>query len=112
MASYADRFGRLGKISVLAGRFSGDGELDLDAWVLSCRAFGRRIEYAMLGALFQPDALRRINLRFQATERNGPVRELLKNVTGVVPAGGVSLDAADFAQRKLPWHMRVEHPNG
>jgi predicted enzyme involved in methoxymalonyl-ACP biosynthesis len=108
MASYVDRFGPLGKISVLGARFTEDGEVDLDTWVLSCRAFGRRIEYAMLGALFERLAVRRIHLRFEATERNGPLQELLSAVTGAPPASGTSLDAADFAQRKLQWYMRIE----
>jgi FkbH-like protein len=112
MASYADRFGQMGKISVLAGRFTGDGELDLDTWVLSCRVFGRRIEYAMLDALFQRHAVQRIRLHFEATERNGPLQEWLHDVTGAAPACGSSLNAADFAQRKLPWYMRVEYPYG
>jgi FkbH-like protein len=108
MASYSDRFGPLGKISVLAGRLMGDGELDLDTWVLSCRAFGRRIEYAMLDALFGRHDLRRIHLGFAATDRNGPLQEMLSLVTGTAPKAGSSLDANGFAQRKLPWYMRVE----
>jgi len=112
LASYADRFGPLGKISVLVGRSTADGELDLDTWVLSCRAFGRRIEYAMLDALFERHAARRIRLRFEATERNGPIRELLSGLTGESPGEGSSLDATGFAQRKLPWYMRVEYPYG
>jgi FkbH-like protein len=112
LASYSDRFGPLGKISVLAGRFTADRELDLDTWVLSCRAFGRRIEYAMLDALFERHAARRIHMRFQATERNSPIQELLSGLTGAAPEAGSALDAADFAQRKLPWYMRVEYPYG
>jgi FkbH-like protein len=112
LASYSDRFGPLGKISVLAGRFTADRELDLDTWVLSCRAFGRRIEYAMLDALFERHAARRIHMRFEATERNGPLQELLSGLTGAAPGDGSALDAVDFAQRKLPWYMRVEYPYG
>jgi FkbH-like protein len=112
LASYSDRFGPLGKISVLAVRSTADGELDLDSWVLSCRAFGRRIEYTLLGALFERHAARRIHVRFEATERNGPLQELLSGLTGEAPREGCSLDATGFAQRKLPWYMRVEYPYG
>jgi FkbH-like protein len=112
MASYTDRFGPLGKISVLAVCSTADGELDLDTWVLSCRAFGRRIEYAMLDALFERHAVRRIHMRFEATERNGPIQELLSGLTGAALGEGSALDAAAFAQRKLPWYMRVEYPYG
>jgi FkbH-like protein len=108
MASYTDRFGPLGKISVLAGRLTGSGELELDTWVLSCRAFGRRIEQAILAALFERHALARIRFRFEATARNGPLQELLSSVTGAAPAPDCPLDAAGFDARKLPWYMRIE----
>ena len=108
MASYSDRFGPLGKIAVLAGRVTGEGEMDLDAWVLSCRAFSRRIEYAMLNALFERSGLRRLSLRFETTERNGPLREVLGKLAEE-PFN--YLDAGAFAERKLPWYMRVEWPN-
>jgi FkbH-like protein len=111
MASYTDRFGPLGKISVLAGRRVGDRELELDAWVLSCRAFARRIEFAMLDALFARQGIEKIRFRFEATERNGPLQEVLKRLC---PTDGStedwSLDRAGFEQRKLAWHMRVEYP--
>jgi FkbH-like protein len=112
MASYTDRFGSLGKISVLTGRLLGDGELELDAWVLSCRAFARRIEYALLNALFERHALRRIHFRFEPTPRNGPLQELLNGLLGAAPAGAVALNAADFKQQKLPWYLNVEWPDG
>ena len=107
MASYADRFGPLGKICVLAGRLTG-GVLDVDTWVLSCRAFGRRIEYAMLGALFERHSLARIRFHFAATERNGPLQDLLRDLTGAPPAGEIVLDAAGFEARRLAWFLRVE----
>jgi FkbH-like protein len=109
IASYGDCFGPLGKIAVAAGRFNGDGELHLDAWVLSCRAFGRRIEYAMLGALFERHGLKKIRFEAVPTERNGPLREMLNAVTGCDAAPGVSLDCSGFSARKQPWYMRVEY---
>jgi FkbH-like protein len=108
MASYTDRFGALGKISVLAGRFIGEGELELDIWVLSCRAFGRRIEYALLDALFQRQGVRRLHFRFQATEQNGPFQEFLSQLTEPVSAGTVALTATEFTERKLASYMGVK----
>jgi FkbH-like protein len=107
MASYADRFGPLGKICVLAGRLTG-GVLHVDTWVLSCRAFGRRIEYAMLGSLLERHSLSRIHFHFAATERNGPIQDLFRDLTGAPPAEEIVVDAAGFEQRRLPWFMRVE----
>ena len=113
MASYADRFGPLGKICVLAGRLLSGGVLHVDTWVLSCRAFGRRIEYAMPGFLFARHSLSRIHFHFVPTERNGPIQDVLRTLTAAPPAGEavageLVLDAADFEQRSLPWFVRIE----
>src|SRR5262249_33930344 len=45
--SYEDKFGPLGTIGVLSGR-QVNGELEVTSWVLSCRAFSRKIEDHML----------------------------------------------------------------
>lgn len=108
IASYQDRFGTLGKISVLAGHCNQRGELEIDTWVLSCRAFARRIEYAMLNSLFERNSVSRIKFHFQVTERNGPVQELLQQLTGKATGDENSLSAAEFSERKLSWYMSVE----
>lgn len=112
MAAYDDRFGPLGKISVLAGRFKEEGVLELDTWVLSCRAFARRIEYALLGALFRQFSLRQIHLSFEATARNGPLQEFLSSLIDMAPGSRAILDFADFQRRKLSWYVDVRLPNG
>lgn len=45
--SLADRFGDSGIVSVVIGIIK-DGRLEIDTWVLSCRAFGRGVEFAIL----------------------------------------------------------------
>ena len=52
LASYEDKFGPLGKIAVMAGRAE-NGELAIDHWVMSCRAFSRRIEHGCLQRVFE-----------------------------------------------------------
>ena len=52
VVSYQDRFGALGKIAVLQGRVL-DSQLHVDTWVMSCRAFSRRIEYTVLAELLR-----------------------------------------------------------
>jgi FkbH-like protein len=52
IVSYTDKFGALGKISVVCGCRSGR-TLVVDNWVLSCRAFSRRIEHRTLDVLFE-----------------------------------------------------------
>lgn len=99
IASYGDKFGPLGKIAVLAGRRAGN-RLEVDWWVMSCRAFSRRIEYALLDYLFSREPIEEITLNFRATERNGPLREFLECVAGEPVEGGVYLTPGTFAARK------------
>src|SRR4029079_2415855 len=51
VANYRDKYGQLGKIAVLGAR-AGCEELLVDVWVMSCRAFSRRIEHQCLRQLF------------------------------------------------------------
>jgi FkbH-like protein len=76
---YEDRFGKLGKIAVLAGRERG-GAFDVATWVMSCRAFSRRIEYQCIRLLL--DRWPRVTVQFQPTARNGPLRDFLSHVNG------------------------------
>jgi FkbH-like protein len=50
--AYQDKFGPLGKIAVIGGQ-SHHGCLAIDVWVMSCRAFARRIEHQCLSLLFE-----------------------------------------------------------
>jgi FkbH-like protein len=45
-----DKFGDNGIVTALIGHIEG-GALDMELWVMSCRVFGRGLEYAMLDAL-------------------------------------------------------------
>jgi FkbH-like protein len=75
-ASYSDRFGRLGIISVLSGHADGR-TLVVDTWVLSCRAFSRGVEQQMLAWLL--DQFDTVDLEHVSTPRNGPVTEFLSS---------------------------------
>jgi FkbH-like protein len=97
-AAYEDKFGQLGTISVAAGRRDGDALL-VNSWVLSCRAFSRRIEYQCLAQLFEQFPVSEIQFDFHATERNGPLRDFLAEVLGTAPRPGVRLARADFDNR-------------
>jgi FkbH-like protein len=107
IASYRDKFGALGKIAVLAGRRSG-ARLDVYAWVLSCRAFSRRVEYAILDFLFQEENLSEVTLHFEPTERNTPLREFLAAATGGEPKRGeVRIAREDFAAMRPELYASV-----
>jgi FkbH-like protein len=88
--SYADKFGPLGVIGVVAGKKAGD-TLEISTWVMSCRAFSRRIEFHTLGCLFETSGSRNISLAYRPTERNQPLQEFI----GML--GGVQLDRDGFA---------------
>lgn len=78
--SYRDKFGSLGKIAVLQGWETSQGP-HIDVWVMSCRAFSRRIEFACLKTLFEYFAVPSISLDFSETKKNGPTRDFLALVS-------------------------------
>jgi FkbH-like protein len=78
-AAYQDRFGPLGKIAVLAGRMNGEG-LIVESWVMSCRAFSRRIEHQCLKSLFAAFNCETITFDYERTQRNGPVTSFLSGL--------------------------------
>ena len=94
-AAYDDKFGPLGVISVLEGKVSGSRML-VRTWVLSCRAFGRRIEHAVLQQLFERSNLKEIEFNFIATARNGPLQAFLTGILGSKPAGQLVLSREQF----------------
>jgi FkbH-like protein len=106
MAGYRDKFGPLGKIAVLGGRRE-EGVLFIDAWVMSCRAFSRRIEHRCLQAMFEQYAAEEIFFNFQPTPKNGPLRDFLASITGVIPEGPCSLKRALFEEKRPALYQRV-----
>lgn len=97
VAAYRDKYGPLGKVAVLAGHTNGPS-LTVDTWVMSCRAFSRRIEHHCLQALFDRYAVEVICLDYQATPRNGPLREFLAEVSGGPVEAGFHLPRLTFAR--------------
>lgn len=105
---YADRFGPLGTIAVLAGTISGTF-LQVHAWVMSCRAFSRRIEFQTLRFVFSHFGLSRIGFDYEETARNGPLRDAFEPLLGAAPKNGpLELEQASFEPRCPPLSHRVE----
>jgi len=77
ITEYEDRFGKLGKIAVLSGKEENDA-FRIKVWVMSCRAFSRRIEHQCLKLLL--DRWRILKLDFERTERNGPLQDFLRQI--------------------------------
>lgn len=92
---YSDKYAPLGKISVLSGRHTAQGPV-IDVWVLSCRAFSRRIEHQVLQACFERFNASQLHFDFVSTERNGPTRELLAQLTAEEPSLPTVLTRSNF----------------
>jgi FkbH-like protein len=95
-AVYSDKFGPLGKIAVVLGRVLGS-EAEISAWVMSCRAFSRRIEHATLHYLFERLKVERISFQFEPTSRNTPLRQFFADMK--IPESSPILSRADFGAR-------------
>ena len=93
--SYRDKFGQLGRIAEVSG-LRGGGELRVDTWVMSCRAFSRRIEYHAMNLLFEHFKVESLQLDYLPTDRNGPVREFLAALDLPVAAGPCRVGKAAF----------------
>ena len=112
VVSYKDKYGPLGKIAVLAGRLVGS-TLFVDVWVMSCRAFSRRIEHRCMEELFERFALDDMTFNFTPTPKNGPLREFLAEILGQEPALQSRLSRALFFERRQDtFHRVMELTNG
>ena len=83
VVSYKDKFGPLGRIAVVVGSQTG-ATLHISHWVMSCRAFSRKIEHHTLHALFCVSNAEEIVFAFQSTERNQPLQEFFETA-GIRP---------------------------
>jgi FkbH-like protein len=110
-ATYEDKYGPLGKIAVLMG--SADGRtLLIDAWVMSCRAFSRRIEHQVVKYLFEQFDVDAIAFDYRSTDRNGPVREFFTQFLGDHLTQRLRLSRTSFFEKTPPLFHRVEEENG
>lgn len=111
LVSYRDKYGPLGKIAVITGRRN-NAQLRLDSWVMSCRAFSRRIEFQCLKLLFQRFGADEICFDYEPTARNGPLQEFLTNLAGEPPRQHVRVSKSAFREHcpKL-YHAVTETTN-
>lgn len=110
VVEYADRFGALGRISVVAGIQSDADTLDIEHWVMSCRAFSRRIEHATIAALFARTGSRYIRFDYRPTKRNGPMQSFLAEFCDLpAEAKAIVLSRADFEERCPTLYAEVNH---
>jgi FkbH-like protein len=105
--SYQDKFGPLGKISVVAGRQYGQ-VLKIEAWVMSCRAFSRRIEHQVLRQIFEKTGVEQIQFEYSETAKNSPTGDFLKVLLGDVEAAP-ALKRAAFEEKCPALYHRVDY---
>jgi FkbH-like protein len=105
--TYQDKYGPLGKIAVLLGKVN-EKKLHVAAWVMSCRAFSRRIEHHSLKRLFEKFDADEAVFDFQATERNGPTQDFFLELAGEAPLSGLKISRASFQEKAPPLFHRVE----
>lgn len=105
--SYADKFGPLGKIGALQGSWSG-GAIRVQSWVLSCRAFARRIEHQALKVLLDRFSANEIRFAFAPTAKNTPLRDFFAGLLGEQPVGELTLSRAVFEEKCPPLYHTVD----
>ena len=82
------------RFAVLRGRHLDPRTLVVDTWVMSCRAFARRVEHRCLERLFSRFEVDEIVFDYASTERNGPIREMLEALLDGAVAPGARLSRA------------------
>jgi FkbH-like protein len=109
--TYQDKFGPLGKIAVVRGRKENSG-LRINAWVMSCRAFSRRIEYQTLLQLFERCAAEAITFDFVPTAKNKPIADFLRSLLDQEPLSGSVLTRENFNKKLPALHHQVIEKHG
>jgi FkbH-like protein len=104
--SYEDKFGKLGRIAVMIGRVE-EGTFIVESWVMSCRAFSRRIEFHCVQYLFDRFGADEIVLQVQQTGRNGPLIEFVQQLVDWAPESDPRVPGSVFRTKapKLPHHV-------
>jgi FkbH-like protein len=110
LVSYRDKFGPLGKIAVIAGRRN--SKLNVDMWVMSCRAFSRRIEHRCLEELFAKFDVDEIELDYSQTDRNSPLSQFLMEILGVAPSPQCRISRRALATQSEAFPRLQETTNG
>jgi FkbH-like protein len=110
LVSYKDKFGPLGKIAVIAGRHN--KKLNIDMWVMSCRAFSRRIEHRCLEELFAKFDVDEIELDYSPTDRNSPLAQFLMEILSVTPSPKCTISRRALAAQSDAFPRLQETTNG
>jgi FkbH-like protein len=104
--SYKDKYGPLGTIAVMLGKTKGH-TVYVHSWVMSCRAFSRRIEFHCLQYIFERFAATEIVFDLQATGRNGVLIDFLLPLVEEPSEPKPRLGRASYLSKapELPHHI-------
>ena len=80
---------------MVAGAVRGK-HLAIETWVMSCRAFARRIEQQTLKMLFESPGAEEVDFDFVPTAKNGPLQEFLAAASGEQPTAEFRLRRTQF----------------
>lgn len=109
---YADKYGALGKIAVLLGRIEAS-RATIDYWVMSCRAFSRRIEHHSLSWLFENFQLQEICFDYRPTDRNKPTQDFFASIIPAPAAKEMRITKTQFFEKCPPlFHHAKAAVNG
>src|SRR5579884_2781930 len=99
VVAYEDRFGPLGRIAVVRGRREA-GTLHVDVWVMSCRAFARRIEHQCIQSIFDRYDVDRITFEYKPTARNGPLQQFFSGLSTEAGDGCLALSRSEWEKKR------------
>lgn len=99
VVSYKDKYGPIGKIAVLGGQVLEPQRIRVQTWVMSCRAFARRVEHQCLKYLFDKFMADEIVFDYQATPVNGPLQEFFAELFVAQSAAQSELSRVAFLKR-------------
>ena len=102
VASLGDRFGDLGVVAVIIAAHQPDDEVEIDSFIMSCRAMGFGLEQLALAEVTRRLDAPRYTARFIPTDRNGPAASLYPS-NGFVEAepGLWALERCDRPKRPV-----------
>lgn len=87
-AKLRDRFGEFGTVCVVTGAVDPDRTVCLRQFVLSCRAFGRGVELAVLSELVRWTCCERVRIPLRDTGRNEPAQRFIRSLESRVEPDG------------------------
>ena len=108
---YEDKFGALGLIGVVQG-YAAPATVHVETWVMSCRAFSRRIEYQTLKKILERFERPALTFAFAPTAKNGPLQDFFATILERRPQTPFEMSQGQFEKASPTLYHRVEETSG